>query len=201
MKYYLRTLLFSVIILSFCSLYILYTDKEITFINFNKSIADVSVILISFSLAFSGISFFWKTFAKYEYYRKYLGITGFVYALIHVTITLTILLNSYNIINSTSNVIAFICGLLAFIIFLIMLDISNKYAIELLGSHFWKIIMRSGYFGLLLVIIHIYLKDIEIWNKWWSGMIPVPPLSFLLFTLSISIICLRVLIQYLINIK
>ena len=57
----------------------------------NKAVADTSVVLISLSMLFSSICYFWNFADTKIVYRKHLGLVGFAYAVVHLLLSFSAL--------------------------------------------------------------------------------------------------------------
>lgn len=91
-------------------------------------------------------------------HRRMMGVSCFVYALLHLTIylldytTLAVMLE-----NFTRPFI--ISGALAFIILLAMAITSTNWAVKKMGFKNWKILHRLVYLAVFLVFLHLFLKE------------------------------------------
>lgn len=142
--------------------------------------ADVGIILVCFSFLLSGISFFWDFLDKQLILRKYLGIIGFYFVLIHFFIALNFALGNPTIaLSSAPKVISFFCATVSFAIFLQMLVISPINVTKAMGPKAVRILFRLGYLGLALGTIHYILREVPTWFDWLLDFeFVLPPFSF-----------------------
>ncbi len=167
-----KTFFFSLglLILNFFYLYI--QTRRFNIYLYNKAFATTSVILVGLSFALSGICYFWNFADKKIIYRKYLGIVGFFYGLLHGGVSFFLLPGpsplSYYL--SREHILPFLSGFLALLIFLMMTLISNRYSIQHLGGRLWKNLMHLGYIAYFFVIIHIILLNLGGWKNILSGL-------------------------------
>jgi len=182
--------LYSIILFVVSSLYYVVVDGGYSIQTLNRVSADVSIILIGLSMGLSGLCYFWNFADKYIIYRKELGVIGFAYALFHSGITLarvpleTLL---------TGDALSFWSAVGAIIIYTIMVLITNTALFSLLGGHRWRILMRWGYIGFILSIIHFTRKDGDMWIAWFLGHSTLfPPFSLFMLLLGVGVIVLRI---------
>lgn len=197
--------MFSVILFTVLSLYLFFRLGNYNVFIANKATAHTAIILIGLSFALSGVCYFWQSFSPLIIYRKYLGITGFVYGLIHGLFSLyTYFFNSsapqgtYTFFTTwtffglhVSNVVPFLFGLIALLFFAFMTAISNRYAQKKLGQ-LWRSLLRIGYGAFIFVMIHFSIKKYQIWTNWFSYMNGLPPLSLLVTIFGFFVIGLRI---------
>lgn len=169
----------------------------------NKAMADTAVVLMGFSMLLSSICYFWNFLDWAISYRKYLGLIGFAFSIAH-------LLLSWEEVESLLKFWAwegspnwpFICGGVAFAIFLLMALVSNSAAARMLGALTWKRILRAGYIAVLLVTAHVYLLKSGRWLTWFNGgMKTLPSMSLLITIFMIIVVGMRVLLWWVLKQK
>ena len=185
---YLRVLIFGLLI--FGATYGYTTWNKIPGV-LNKSVADTSIILMGFSMLLSSICYFWNFLDNKIIYRKYLGLIGFAFAITHVVLSYSALLNLFNPETWQKGAMwpAFTAAI-ATGIFTIMALISNQYAARELGGRVWRGILRTGYIAMILVWLHVVLLKSGRWITWWEGGRQTPPSMSLLVTIFITIVVL-----------
>ncbi len=190
------------------SLYLFFRLSNYDVFIANRATADTAIILIGLSFALSGVCYYWQSFSPLIIYRRYLGITGFVYGLIHALFSLfSYFFNSgappgiYNFFKTwtffsikISNVVAFLFGLFALLFFAFMTLISNKTAQKKLAQS-WRPLLRAGYIAFVFVMIHFSIKKYSIWASWLSYKIGLPPSSLLLTIFGLIVIGLRIVLH------
>ncbi|MDP3965079.1 MAG: hypothetical protein Q8Q20_05525 [bacterium] len=176
----------------------------------NAALADTAIILIGLSFALSGICYFWDFFDTKIIYRKYLGITGFAYALAHGLIAYFLYFvipndqSRYDALYvwevfgfQVNNAYAFLFGATALLILLFMASISNTAGMKRYGQR-WRPLLRLGYLAYFLALLHYGIKRYEVWEIWLTERPSVlPPFSLLLtaFVLLVFILRLALLIK------
>jgi DMSO/TMAO reductase YedYZ heme-binding membrane subunit len=176
------------------SLYLYARRGEFDLYIANKALAGASLTVIGLSLALSGLCYFWDFVDTKIIYRKYLGITGFVMALAHGTISLWLLPDHFVWPEYFLNYrVTFFAGLTALVILVGMTVISNRYAAHELGGLWWRRLLRwGGYSALLLVMVHFGLMKYQGWIRWFKTREPwLPPLSLWTMVLAVGAVALR----------
>ena len=116
---------------------------------FSKSFAVSAVILLSISLAIGAIARMWPKFTPWVQHRKFWGLVGFAFALLHAAIAFSDpLLFSVPLALSRQNVQL---GLVALTIFAVLAVTSNRWAEKWFGFKRWKRLQQFGYVGLLFI--------------------------------------------------
>lgn len=153
----------------------------------NGASAWTGVVLISLSMAISGICYFFNFADSKIIYRKYLGLVGFGYALMHAVISF---------LSNFEFGLAFFFGFAALLIFTMMAAISNQYAVHELGGVRWRRLLRFGYLALFFTIIHIYINSSQFWVRWMtSRMMTLPPIGIPLIVLAVGTLFLRLILE------
>lgn len=194
-KLWLNTAVFSIFIFLLGSLYLFARRGSYDLYISNKVLAVTAMILIGFSFALSGLCFFWDFADTKIIYRKYLGLSGFAFALVHITVSLFFLPDRFPFPEhylEKSNLWSFSFGVSALIIFAMMAAISNRYALHELGGKLWRALLRIGYIAYAFTIIHFGILKYQGWLKWFKTFEPaLPPLSLLAVVFSAAVIVLR----------
>jgi len=130
----------------------------------NKIGGLLALLLLGTSFLIGPLSFFLpKIFTEIKVYRKYLGISGFVVALVHFVLSsifyfkmdLAFMLFD----GKNTHLLGVWLGILALLIFLSMTLMSTKKAVEVIGASLWKKLQTGGYLALALVMAHFILME------------------------------------------
>jgi DMSO/TMAO reductase YedYZ heme-binding membrane subunit len=200
-KYWIDTVLLSVIIYIFLVFYIGGAGGFFALRTVNLAVGYVSYVLVLLSMGMSSICYFWDFADRFMIYRKHLGIVGFVYAGFHFFLSL-LLINQFvgfgRFFATDSNWIPFATGTLAFCILLFLTIISHGYAVRHLGGKLWRALLRMGYAAVVLSIIHIGARQYPQWFAWVAGESEslLPPLSLPTFALTCVILAWRLMMEY-----
>ena len=74
-----------------------------------------------------------------------------------------------------------------------MAVISNMYMTRMLGGKWWKIILRTGYLAVILVLAHVVLLKSARWMRWYQdGMETFPSLSLLVSVFMVIVVLMRI---------
>ncbi len=157
----------------------------------NKAVADASVILIGSSMLLTGLCYFWDFMDTKIIYRKYLGLIGFAFAVVHMLLSLSAFKKLIDPVAWQSGaVLPVIEASVAMAIFTIMALISNAYAATELGGVAWRKILRTGYIALIFVLMHVVLLKMDRWITWWTEGASRPPSGSLLVSIFIILVLL-----------
>ncbi len=114
----------------------------------SKAFATSAVILLAASLAVGPLSRIWPRLMPNIAHRKYWGLTGFFFGLLHASLAFfDPLVFSAQLALSRPNVRL---GLMALFVFALLAVTSNQWAQKKLGKH-WKQIQQLGYVGLVFI--------------------------------------------------
>lgn len=115
----------------------------------SKSFAVSAVILLSLSLAIGALARIWPRLAPWVQHRKFWGLAGFAFGLLHAAIAFSDpLVFSVPLALSRQNVQL---GLAALTLFAFLAATSNRWAETKMGWKNWKRLQQSGYVALLFV--------------------------------------------------
>jgi DMSO/TMAO reductase YedYZ heme-binding membrane subunit len=187
---YVRTLVFGLIVFG---LTYAYTAKMGIPGVLNKSIADTAIILIGLSMLLSGICYFWNFFDTKIVYRKQLGLVGFGFGLVHIGLSFSALTSLLSAATWTKGIPwNWLTGVLATLIFIIMTISSNQYSAAHLGGKTWRMILRTGYLAVALILVHVVLLKSSRWLTWYqAGMKTWPSLSLIVTGFMVIVILMR----------
>jgi methionine sulfoxide reductase heme-binding subunit len=186
------SLIFGLVLIGLYAGYLYLIESKLNLRTFNRAFAGVSTILIALSMALSGLAYFWQLFRTKIVYRKYIGIWGFVFALVHVLISLYnsgTLQGAINTLLSGRPPILF--GLAALFILILMTVVSSNFAAKTLGSLWWRRLLRLGYIVLVLIAIHYYLLGNKNWLEWPQNPEGLPSTKLILLVIIVLVILLR----------
>ncbi|MDP2691280.1 MAG: ferric reductase-like transmembrane domain-containing protein [bacterium] len=192
-RLWFNTILLSLGIFFFSSLYLFVRRGNYDFFIANKAFATTSLVLIGLSLALSGLCYFWNFLDSKIVYRKHLGLAGFAFAIVHVIVSFFFLSGRFTYPEWFSgHFLSVMFGLLALLVLCFMALISNRWARMELGALLWRRLLRLGYLVLILVAAHFALLKYGEWTKWFQTPDPfLPPLSLLEMIFTLLVIGLR----------
>lgn len=128
------------------------------------SFAFAGATLIGLALFSSAIFKWYPRTAQYWRFRRYLGVSGFIFALLHSQTALYFvfgysLVDAYPTFNPFENPVVF--GTFALFILLIMASISTDWAVTAIGPRRWKFIHRFIYVAYPSAVFHFLIIDPE----------------------------------------
>jgi len=210
LKLWINSVVFGVVFFSFFWIYLWLSERGVGVVYFaNQALAETAMVLIGMSFALSGVAYFWPRWAFLVVYRKYLGLTGFWFALFHGMYSFA----NYFLVDlrgirfdasyvwvmgslRISNWWPLGLGVGALLILIMMAVVSNKWAVERLGGRRWRYLLRVGYAAYVMAVFHIVIKRWGMWQFWWMDWGSFwPPLSLLTTAFAVSVIGLRVCLQ------
>ena len=192
-----NSFIFSFFVYLLLSIYVYFNWNNYNLYISNKTFADTAMILIGTSFMFSGLGHFFN-FNRFFIYRKYIGIMGFFYALMHGITSLFLLPELFPFPEyylRSNNITAFLFALISLLILLMMAVISNKFAIQKLGGKLWRYLLRTGYVAYIFAILHFGIKKYNTWSAWFYHMNGLPPLNLIVLFFGIFVIGLRLALQ------
>ncbi len=133
------------------------------------------------------------TFGRFLYFRKPVGIMGFLIAALHGIYSAIEFyqLDIERMFFTSPKAPGVISGIVALAIFLVMTLTSNKVSVERLGYGKWKIIQTFGYVGLFFATLHFYILE----SKPETGL-DVRPFGLVFFYLPIVALVARVIVLF-----
>lgn len=155
----------------------------------NRTVANVSMILISLSLMMSEMGYFFNFLDKQVIYRKHLGLVGFGFGAWHFLLSFTGLAQLQRPAMWT--------GFVALLIFTLMVLISNHLATKFMGGVWWRRTLRLGFVALFLVVMHVWLLRAHRWWTWLTtGMSSNAALALLVTVSAILVLLLRLALEW-----
>ncbi|QQS44268.1 ferric reductase-like transmembrane domain-containing protein [Candidatus Roizmanbacteria bacterium] len=197
-RLYAETFIYSLIVLAVITAYYFVTRPEYDMRTFNRGIADLSFLLMGISLILSSVCYFWNFADHFIIYRKHLGLIGFGYMILHIVISL--FYSAYQpfllYYLKDSQIVSFSAALTATGIFTLMAVISNRFSIQKIGPHRWRLIMRVGYIAYVMALIHFALRGWPYWMLWLSGKSTslFPSFGLLVFVFGCIVVLMRIVL-------
>lgn len=195
LHFYLQSAIFSTLVFALTYAYLSWQGIPGTL---NKATADTATLLIGLSMIASGLAYFFNFADRLVIYRKHVGVIGFFFAVWHMILSWSALLNLLKIETWESGKMGpALTGLIALVIFAVMALISNQLSTRLLGTKLWRGILRFGYVALALVIAHVFLLKSARWLTWYEGGMSTPPaLSLVVTIFALLVILVRLLLWF-----
>lgn len=191
-KLWVYTILFSALVALLCGWYVTAYFSKFTTRVINETAADAGFILIGCSFALSGICYFWNFLDTKIVYRKYLGLMGFFFIVVHVYLSLFKVPFPLSQYLDEDHRVAFFAAVISLAIFVGMALISNRYAVRQLGGAHWRKLLRTGYAAYIIAIVHFALRKGPEWSTWFAKHKPaLPPLSILVVIFAALVLALR----------
>ncbi len=170
-------------------LFVFYAYLSFSVSMLNKMLALGAVVLIGLSFLLGPLTrFFPKTFGFYLPWRKNIGLWGFVFAVAHTAISLHVYYkwDFMAILGFDSfKLFALLTGAVALFVFGVMTAISSKEWVDKLGYEKWRSVLRTGYFALLLVIVHFVLIETK------QGVFNVRPAGWAILVFAVLVLLAR----------
>lgn len=150
----------------------------------NKIVSLAAVAFIVLSYAFGQLAhYFPKYFGDTLAFRKFFGLFGFGLAAVHALMSLLIFTPEYygkffdaaGKLNLTGE-LSMLFGVLAFALFTMVAITSLPTMMESLGKETWLKVQRSGYWGMVLIFLHVLTMGMEGWIHpagWPGGLLPI----------------------------
>ncbi|MDD5454878.1 MAG: ferric reductase-like transmembrane domain-containing protein [Candidatus Ratteibacteria bacterium] len=167
-----------------------FKDLPQTLSEFNKVAALAGIGLVSISMSIGPLALiFPRNFGRYMRSRKFLGLTGFAFILIHsfYAIFLKYEFSITEMFIENDKSLGVILALIAFVIFLAMAITSNAASIKRFGAKRWKTLHRFGYLALALVTLHFIIMETK------AGRLDVRPYGKLFLILPIITLILKLI--------
>lgn len=197
-----KALLYSLIVFAFFSAY-LYLRREIfNLYVLNKVFALTAAVVAGATLLIGPLSKIYPHFNQFMGIRRELGILAFVFAAVHILISL-ILQNKFPFPSWYLNeIVPILFGLTAILIWAYMTYISRSSKIKQLGAENWsKILSLSGKIAFLAIFLHLVTMKYPGWINWFKGLTKqtpelanphYPPASLYVFFIMLAVIVFRI---------
>ncbi len=203
-RYWTVTFLFSLpLLLAGLAELMIRRDTGANLYLFNKAVASVAFLMITLSFVLSAIHHFWGPFRQILPYRRYAGLIGYGYAVLHINLVLLIRDPQNTQVLKfpfpeffLQNGPAMIFALMGFLIFswLVTLSFNTRKRFGTASkAKKLRSMLRTGYFGVLLIFFHAALLKHEGWLSWITTLKPaLPPLSLVVALIGVGMIVLKV---------
>lgn len=169
----------------------------------NKALGSAAVVLIALSFFVGPVTRFFDRFDTWLQYRKEIGIVGGFLAILHGIITAFFIPERFHVseLFASGNQMVAYSGLLGALLLTLLILISLKYFIEMLGGSRWWFLQRWGLrLVILFTVLHVLPMKWVSWKNWFMfpgtasldvahpGMVPV---SLLVMIFLFWVICIR----------
>lgn len=136
----------------------------------NKSLADVSLILLGIVLLAGPLSRLYSRFDSWVNYRKELGILAFVTGAIHVYLSMFVLARRGPLGLYQSRPLVAYSGLLGLVIMAYLFIISFEKIKQKMGvAKWWKMQYWGARITGVAIFVHMAVFKYSEWNTWLSG--------------------------------
>ena len=191
-KHWKNAFCWSLLFLAFWGIYFYLWQGFFNFGSFVAVLASTAAIMIAISFLFGTVTFYTNFLDKYLSYRKYFGLVGYWYLVLHFV--LTALLNPReNILEPLKGNISRdqILGFTALLILTFMMSISHEIAMVKIGPKLWRSCLRLGYLIYPPLILRAIGLESHLWRQWFAGEVMFPPPSLIVSVLAIFVILFR----------
>ena len=177
------------------SIYYYFWQGFYNFGSFINALAGISAVMIAISFAFGTFTFYTDFLDTKLAYRKYFGLVGYWYAMLHVSL-LAALHPQENFVNPVLKGIITQdqqLGAIAMLILTFMTVISHEKVPVLISPKLWRNSLRLGYLIYIVFIPRAILLDGPLWSAWFEGVsesLLLPP-SLIASILGILVIVFR----------
>ncbi|MBI2442782.1 MAG: hypothetical protein HYV40_02650 [Candidatus Levybacteria bacterium] len=174
--------------------YVFLAGSPLSIRTFNSAIAYTGIFLMGLSLIIGSLGYFFPSIARFNKYRKEIGLVGFFVTIGHVYLSIFHLNYIFPFPSSYlygRSLVSFVLALVALEIFTIMALISNAFAMRILGN-WWRKLLRIGYIAFILALTHMVLRETRPWNAYVQHPFELPPLSIFVLWFGIYTIVLRI---------
>ncbi len=112
----------------------------------------------------------WKIFRPLNLIRRWLGVIGFLYLLIHFVFYFFMEGFSQTSLGQNLEKNYLLFGFLSFLVISVLAMTSNNFSVQRMGAHKWKGLHRGAYFAFILILFHVFQieKADLIWFAQWS---------------------------------
>lgn len=169
-RYYSHSLLISISMFVVLSSYVFMRRGFYDLFIANKIFAGVAALMIGIVLLMGPLSRMFEIFDRYLIHRKGLGITAFVYALLHSIVSFFLLPERFPMTRYfNEGKITFFFGLTAMIALTILFVLSWSKLADAIGRKRWWLIQNWGVrVAFLLVVFHVYIMKWKGWVTWYQ---------------------------------
>lgn len=139
-----------------------YNFGRFTISEMIKTTGLVAISLLSITLVVGPLGKFVSWVNMIKIHRKFWGISSFVFAAIHATLSFIAYfnLNIFDLFNPSSHEFpAIMAGFISLLILFIATVTSSRKIIQHMNPHIWKTIQTTSYVALFLAVAHFFLKE------------------------------------------
>ena len=192
-KMWLNSLVFSMVVYAGAWGYsVVYHGGVEGLTNASEAFAVTAGTLIGLSLALSGFCYYLNFLEPELFYRKFLGLLGYGYALCYCITLLAIYPEKYFYgFFTTLATTEMQLGIAAMAILTFLTFISNTRAMRMLGVVRWRYALRLGYLAYGMFIIRALLVEGLGWVTWLNEGGGLPPARLLLTMYALFVLSLR----------
>lgn len=179
------------------SIYEFFRTGQFSLSSLNAALAGTAALGIGFSLALSGISYYFNFLDHEIAYRKHLGLVGYFLALVYSFLLLFVNPDKYfyGFLENLKSA-DFILGLSSMGILTLMAIVSNNFVMRKIGAHTWRFILRLGYAAYFLLIVRAVILEGEDWFLWLQRLDNLPPGRLLVSIFAALVIALRMSMEF-----
>lgn len=196
-KQFIHSIVTSLLLLLILITYLSIQFRELTLFIINKAIADVAIMLLGIVVLIGPLGRLFNRFDRLLLYRKWIGVTVFLYAYIHSITTLYFLPDRFPLsrfhIGNTAFVFASLSVLILSWLFIISFDVIIA---SLNRKHWWLMQQWGVRIACIAAAVHLYLVKQAFWWNWLLERNPtrlpnLPPLGLLMFLFIVFVVSVR----------
>ncbi|MBI4426582.1 MAG: ferric reductase-like transmembrane domain-containing protein [Candidatus Kerfeldbacteria bacterium] len=151
------------------SLYLFFRRGYYDLFIANKIFAGVAAILFGLVLILGPLRRSFPGLQQSIDLRKELGIVAFFLALVHSVVSSFFLESHFSRTWFVENLWSVLFGVVALVVFAILLVISYRFLRERLGVNRWRVLQNWGMrIGFLLVVLHVGALKLPAWISWYQ---------------------------------
>ncbi len=143
---------------------VLFKDVANSLKELNKVAALAAIGLIAITFILGPLSkIFPKIFSQFLFTRKFIGLSGFVFAFLHALYSVIVIyeLDLNKMLFANPKIVGFISAVISLFIFFLMSITSTEKAVKVMGYKNWKTLQTTGYIALFLAILHFIILEIK----------------------------------------
>lgn len=205
-KRWAKSIFAAFVIFSLLSLYLIARRGYYNPYILNKVFGSAAAILAGITLLIGPLSKSIPFFTKFTTIKRQLGLTAFVFALLHLLTSILLLQNRFPLSWYIREWLPITFGILAVGIWTYMTYISrNTKIIELTSSVWKKRLSISGLLSFLFIFLHLVVLKYEGWIRWFNGQVKqtpeltnptYPPASLFVFFFITIVILYRIVVFF-----
>ena len=175
------------------TLYLIVFHQEADVFALNRVIADVSILLIGYSISVGVIHKIFRFGGYFNARRRELGLLGFYLAIVHGALTFLILDDALATLTSADNLSGFLIAVLTLLLLFGMTIISVDAIKSRLGTDKWRALLSLGIYVYGLGIAHAAIKVMPHLTNWLASEDEWMPLSVIVIGLAALMFILKML--------